>query len=46
MADNEDTDPQMSLHRYGLRIGRWHITWWDSWAKRPCWEIAREGEGR
>lgn len=31
----------METHRYGLRIGRWWLTWWDLWARRPCFEVAQ-----
>lgn len=31
----------MRLRRYEFRIGRWVITWWDLWKKRPAFEIVR-----
>ena len=28
--------------RTGVSIGRLHITWWDLWAKRRCFEVKWE----
>jgi hypothetical protein len=29
----------MKFRRWGMQAGRWHLTWWDSWARRPCFEL-------
>jgi hypothetical protein len=36
----------MEWHRWGCRIGRWHVTWWDLWKKRPAFEVVREKDRR
>jgi len=33
--------PALSAGRYGLLFGRVHITWYDLWAQRWCFEFAR-----
>jgi len=32
----------MEFHFWGLRIGRLHVTWWDLWNNRLCFEVVRD----
>jgi len=29
-----------AFHRDGFSLGRLHVTWYDLWAKKFCWEVA------
>jgi hypothetical protein len=29
-------------HWWGVQVGRWHLTWWDAWDRRPCFEVSAD----
>jgi hypothetical protein len=43
----EEPDAQIStrayLKRWGFGLGSLHVTWWDLWAGKPCFEVVWDG---